>query len=66
MLAELHAKMAGINEMLESEQEQQTGALSDMLAKRRAKKEKLTAVLNNLSDKKLQEDKHYSHKLIEL
>lgn len=44
--------MAMINNMIEGEEQQQNSALADALARRRAKKEKLKNVINNLAAQK--------------
>lgn len=49
ILAEMEGKMAMINSMIEGEEQQQNSALADALARRRAKKEKLKNVINNLA-----------------
>jgi hypothetical protein len=45
----MEGKMAMINSMIEGEEQQQNSALADALARRRAKKEKLKNVINNLA-----------------
>lgn len=52
ILAEMEGKMAMINSMIEGEEQQQNSALADALARRRAKKEKLKNVINNLAAQK--------------
>lgn len=52
ILAEMEGKMAMINNMIEGEEQQQNSALADALARRRAKKEKLKNVINNLAAQK--------------
>lgn len=63
LLLELEAKMANINELMEQEQDAQNGTLQELLARRKAKKEKLQGVLNNLSEKKMVEDERFNKKI---
>jgi len=56
MLAELHAKIASIDDMIRKEEDQQNSTLQEALARRRAKKEKLRVLITNLADKKEAED----------
>ena len=52
ILAEMEGKMAMINNMIEGEEQAQNSALADALARRRAKKDKLKNVINNLAAEK--------------
>lgn len=58
--------MANINELMEEEQDAQNGTLQDLLARRKAKKEKLQGVLNSLSEKKMIEDERFNKKMSEV
>lgn len=58
--------MANINELMEEEQDAQNGTLQDLLARRKAKKEKLQGVLSNLSEKKMIEDERFNKKITDL
>ena len=49
ILAEMEGKMAMINDLINGEEQAQNAALADALARRRAKKEKLRGVVNNLA-----------------
>lgn len=66
LLQELQAKLANINELMEEEQDAQNGTLQELLARRKAKKEKLQGVLNNLSEKKMIEDDRFNKKITEV
>jgi hypothetical protein len=48
----MEGKMAMINEMVDQERSAQDAALQEALARRRAKKEKLKGVINNLAAQK--------------
>lgn len=63
MMADLNAKMAQINDALEVEQDDQNKAIQDVLARRKAKQEKLRGIMEGISDKKDTEDTHYQKKL---
>jgi len=52
IIAEMEGKMAMINKSIEEEEQAQNSALADALARRRAKKEKLKNVINNLAAQK--------------
>jgi hypothetical protein len=58
--------MSHINDLAAEEQHNQNHNLNDMLAKRRAKKQKLQAVVNNLGDKKVQEEDRYQNNMLEI
>lgn len=64
--AELDAKIGSINDLMEQEKANQNSSIDDMLARRRAKKEKLKGKLEILADKKQLEDDHYNRKLAEI
>ena len=64
--AELDAKIGNINDLMEQEKANQNSSIDDMLARRRAKKEKLKGKLEILADKKQLEDDHYNKKLAEI
>lgn len=66
LLAELHAKMSNINDLAAEEQDHQNHNLNEMLARRKAKKDKLQQVLVTLGDKKIKEDDRYQQKLVEI
>ena len=66
LLAELHAKLSHINDLAAEEQDHQNHNLQELLARRRQKREKLKKILDNLGDRKVQEDSHYQEKLIEI
>ena len=66
MMAELNAKMASINDAISAEEEAQNASLQELLAKRRAKKEKLKGKMEVLAEKKQAEDEHYNKKLLEI
>jgi len=66
MLAELHAKMANINDMIRSEEDAQNSALNDALSKRRQKKSVLKNVIENYAEKKDQEDEFYKNQLVDI
>jgi len=53
LLAELHAKTSHINDLAAEEQESQNLSLSEMLQRRKVKKEKLQSMLGSLGDQKL-------------
>lgn len=56
LLAELHSKLSHINDLAAEEQDHQNHNLNEMLARRKAKREKLQKVLDNLGQQKIQED----------
>lgn len=64
--AELDAKIGNINDLMEQEKANQNSSIDDLLARRRAKKEKLKGKLEILADKKQLEDDHYNKKLAEI
>ena len=63
MMGDLNAKMAHINDALESEQDSQNRTLQEALARRRAKQAKLREIVENIADKKETEDSHYQKKI---
>ena len=63
---ELDAKIGNINDLMEQEKANQNSSIDEMLARRRAKKEKLKGKLEILADKKQLEDDHYNKKLAEI
>lgn len=66
LLAELHAKLSHINDLAAEEQDHQNHNLQSLLEKRRAKREKLKKIIDNLGEKKISEDERYQTKLIEI
>lgn len=50
LLAELHAKIAAINDLIRYEENSQNQYLQDALSKRRFKKDKLRTVLTTMAD----------------
>ena len=66
MINDLNAKMAQINNALESEQDSQNRALHEALARRRAKQGKLREIMEGITEKKDVEDSHYQKKLLEM
>lgn len=66
LLAELHAKLSHINDLAAEEQDHQNHNLNELLARRKAKREKLAKVLDNLGGKRIAEDDRYQNKLIEI
>lgn len=66
LLAELHAKIAAINEMIRVEEDTQNNHLNDALAKRKAKKEKLRNLLTQMAETKENEDMKLNDKLSEI
>lgn len=66
LLAELHAKLSHINDLAAEEQDHQNHNLQSLLEKRRAKRDKLKKIIDNLGEKKVSEDERYQTKLIEI
>jgi len=66
LLAELHAKLSHINDLAAEEQDHQNHNLQALLEKRKAKREKLKQIIDNLGEKKISEDERYQNKLIEI
>jgi hypothetical protein len=66
LLAELHAKMSHINDLAAEEQDHQNHNLNELLARRKAKRDKLQNVLDGLGQKKIEEDGRYHQKLTEI
>jgi hypothetical protein len=62
----LHAKLSHINDLAAEEQDHQNHNLNELLARRKAKREKLAKVLDNLGGKRIAEDDRYQNKLIEI
>jgi hypothetical protein len=66
LLAELHAKLSHINDLAAEEQDHQNHNLAELLNRRKQKREKLQKVLDNLGQKKVEEDTRYQDKLVEI
>lgn len=66
LLAELHAKMSHISELAEEEQDRQNHMLNQMLERRRHRKGKLEAAINNLQSKKSSEEDHYQSTIMKI
>ena len=60
MKAELEAKMGSINDLIGAEEANQNKNLEDLLAKRRAKKDKLKGKMEILAEKKQLEDIYWT------